>query len=119
MKQNSDAWTPVLLTSILGLAVGTVDFVSPDFRQAMLLIALGGGLIGYLFPQRLWSLALWLGLLVPIAIIMGMASGHHPARGHFVLIDVRAVIPALFGAVIGGWLGGKRQSGDRNAEKTI
>jgi hypothetical protein len=109
MRRETDgslsAW---LSTTLLGLLLGAIDFLSPDFRPILILSALGGGILGWFFPSHRWKLAIWLGLCIPIAIIAGMALRYHPARGHFVFVDARAIVPALLGASIGGWLQGRR-----------
>jgi hypothetical protein len=96
MKDSSPI--AITLAAGMGLLIGAVDFVSPHFLPAVALSILGGGALGLRYPERYWKLAVLLGFCVPVAVVFGMASGHHPARGHFVLIDARAILLALLGA---------------------
>jgi hypothetical protein len=118
MRLNSRSPLPLMLAASAGLLIGAADFISTDFRPAILMTAFAGAALGSLFPGRRWRLAICIGLFAPIAIVLGMASGHRPARGHFVLIDARAVLPALLGAGLSGQLHSNRRNEPINEEET-
>lgn len=114
MQRAAFGW---LTATALGWGIGALDFLATDFCPAVVLSAFGGCILGWLFPTQRGRLAVWLGVCVPIAIIAGMALHQHPARGHFVFIDARAVLIALLGAAIGGWLHGKASPSKPNLEE--
>jgi hypothetical protein len=103
-SKTSSSWPAWPAATVTGLLIGAIDFLAPHPWPVLVLALLAGIVAGTFAPDTRWKLAVYIGLCVPVAITAGMALHQRPTRGHFVLVDARAVLPALIGAGIGGWL---------------
>ena len=101
---NLKTWILVSLALIFGLMAGWVDFKSGKALPAALILFVGNGILGYLWPGRTWLGALISGSAILLFyFIFGILLDFEPKAWPLpnVFATLLAIIPAFIGAYWG------------------
>jgi fructose-specific phosphotransferase system IIC component len=86
----------VFLASVLGIAIGCIDSQPnwDDSGISVLMILLAAIFCGYLAKHKLWLIALFVGIWIPLYGIFSTQN----------FGSLLALIPAFIGAYVGSWI---------------